>query len=375
MDNQHSIYAGPVEYLMAHTPDVPVHFFAPSVLRRTATTFLKNFPGMVTYAVKSNPSPVVLADLMASGIEAFDVASPAEIDAIRRLGPDCTLHYNNPVRSCAEIEYAISNGVRSFSVDDPGELEKLAARTDITSTEASIRFKLPVEGAAYDFGDKFGASPIDAIALLKSAASKGFMPSLTFHPGTQCKDPIAYATYIETAFAIAASANVNLHRLNVGGGFPNARDGEGVDLQPFFDTIRRCTADTPHSPPILCEPGRGLVGDAYALAVRVKSLRETSVYLNDGIYGGLSEFGIMGLSAFHVFGADGNEKHDRSMSRTLFGPTCDSLDVLPGPTMLPHDLAEDDYILFGSMGAYVNGVSTQFNGYGHRDTVLVKALD
>lgn len=362
------------DYLSIQQPDEPVHFCAPSVLTAKARTFLDGFPGLVTFAVKSNPDPATLAHLLSAGIRGFDVASPREIDAVRRLCPDCAQHYNNPVRGKAEIAFAVEAGIRSFSIDDPDELEKLATQVPCDSTEISVRFKLPVKGAAYDFGAKFGAAPDLAAQLLRRAHALGFRPSLTFHPGTQCEDPSAYATYIETAYQIACAAGVMIHRLNVGGGFPNTRLGPQIDLQPFFDAITRAITVFPAPPKLVCEPGRGLVGDAFALGVRVKSVRAGGVYLNDGVYGGLSEFPSMGLSAFRVFAPDGTEKTERSARATLFGPTCDSIDTLPGPVDIPADMAEDDYILFSSMGAYVTGVSTEFNGYGPRQTVLVKSL-
>ena len=53
------------------------------------------------------------------------------------------------------------------------------------------------------------------------------IPSITFHPGTQCTDPAAWASYIREAAVIAERAGVKIARLNVGGGFPSHR-AEGV---------------------------------------------------------------------------------------------------------------------------------------------------
>ena len=52
------------------------------------------------------------------------------------------------------------------------------------------------------------------------------------------------------------------------------------------------------------------------------------------------------------------------MPRHTFGPTCDSLDVLPEPLMLPEDLQPEDFVIFDGMGAYSITISTGFNGYG-----------
>ena len=47
----------------------------------------------------------------------------------------------------------------------------------------------------------------------------------------------------------------------------------------------------------------------------------------------------------------------------IFGPTCDSLDVLPYDVMLPSSIAMGDWIEFGYQGAYGPAVRTEFNGF------------
>jgi ornithine decarboxylase len=326
----------------------------------------------VTFAVKANPGPAVLAQLFAGGMRSFDVASPEEIKLVRSVLPGAVLHYHNPVRSEAEIAAGIAAGVTSWSVDDLGELNKLI-RAGATG-EVAVRFALPVRGAAYDFGAKFGATPGDAVALLKAVACTRLTPSLTFHVGTQCPTAAPWAAYMTQAAAIVQAAGVTILRLNVGGGFPSARDGVEPDYDTFFKVIAAGLELFADRPALVCEPGRGLVADAFAYAVRVKSIRAGRVYLNDGIYGGLSEFPSMGLPAFQVIGPDGTVKTGASQNAVVYGPTCDSLDQLPGDIALPASLAVGDWLLFRAMGAYLYGVTTRFNGYGTWESVAVSAL-
>lgn len=58
----------------------------------------------------------------------------------------------------------------------------------------------------------------------------------------------------------------------------------------------------------------------------------------------------------------------------MFGPTCDSVDRLPGELMLPGDMEEDDYVIFHGLGAYSTATVTQFNGFGQLDVATVMAL-
>src|SRR6056297_552311 len=156
-------WSDPKAHLMRHAPDEATLYFCPAVLQATARRFQAGFDGLVSYAVKANPGEEVLANLVAAGVTAFDVASPREMYAVRAVCPHAVLHYNNPVRSPEEIVTAISLGVKSYSVDCLSELDKL--RDVPPGTEVSVRLALPVPGAAYDFGDKFGAGP-EAAAIL-----------------------------------------------------------------------------------------------------------------------------------------------------------------------------------------------------------------
>ncbi len=366
----------PKAHLMRHAPDEPTLYFCPAILQATARRFQAGFDGLITYAVKANPGEEVLGNLVAAGVRAFDVASPREMYAVRAVCPDAVLHYNNPVRSPEEVAVAIRLGVTSYSVDCASELEKLSAVP--AGTEVSVRLALPVAGAAYDFGEKFGVGPKAAAELLRKVYESGFTPALTFHPGTQCDDPAAWGAYIAEAAEVAQMAGVGLARLNVGGGFAAHRNGDAPDLEAIFVHIRaqvdRCFgADAPD---LVCEPGRAMVADAFTLATKVKAVRDGgALFLNDGVYGGLTEVRDIGApDRISVLGPDGVARGGALANRVVFGPTCDSIDRLPDALPLPGNVAEGDYVLFAGMGAYTRSLTTRFNGYGLSDVVTVARL-
>ncbi len=379
-----TIWTNPVEFLRATGPNDPVLFLSPAALQAQARRFLEGFPGLVTYAVKANPEEAVILNLSAAGVNAFDVASPEEIALIRRLVPDAVLHYNNPVRARHEIAFAVGEGVASYSVDSLSELDKLFAHVPVTCADGSrveitARFKLPVAGAAYDFGAKFGATEPLATEILRRIAARGYDASLTFHPGTQCTDPAAWDAYIRAARRIGEGAGVRPARLNVGGGFPSHRTrAETPAMDAIFRLIGRVTGEVfgDHAPALVCEPGRGMVADAYALLARVKALRDDShVFLNDGIYGALTEQPLMGMTdRITVYSADGSRRSGAPRPRVVFGPTCDSVDRLPGEPPLPDDMQEGDYLLMQGMGAYSVVTNTRFNGFGALGRQLVLDL-
>ncbi len=378
-----TIYSTPTEYLRAEQPENPVLFFAPSAVHAVARRFLDGFPGLVTYAVKSNPGEEMVENLVSAGLEGFDCASPFEIALIRRLAPDAAIHYHNPVRSRAEITFAVAQNVISYSVDSKSELAKLIEMVPTTiagqQVEISVRFKLPVSGAAYNFGAKFGATADVAVKLLKTVADAGYIPSITFHAGTQCTDPQAWATYIVEAADIARKAGITIARLNVGGGFPNHRAvGVRPDLEAIFETIDRVATEAfgADRPVLVCEPGRALCGDAFTLAARVKSLRDDShVFLNDGIYGAMFEFSQIGIiDRIEVLTPTGQPRTGAVKPRICFGPTCDSVDRLPGDVPFPSDIAEGDFVIVHGMGSYSTVTNSRFNGFGELGMVTVLSL-
>ena len=374
-----TIWTNPTEYLRAKTPEQPVLFFAPQVVQAVARRFLDGFPGFVTYAVKSNPGEAVVENLVAAGVKGFDVASPFEMELIRRLAPDAALHYNNPVRARHEIRTAVALGVKSYSVDSKTELAKLIEMVPADATEISVRFKLPVAGAAYNFGAKFGATEDVAVDLLKTVAEAGFIPSITFHAGTQCTDPNAWGSYIREAAEIARKAGVKIARLNVGGGFPSHRlNAVSPQLESIFALIDRVSTEAfgADRPILVCEPGRAMCGDAFAVAARIKALRDgTHVFLNDGVYGSMNELAQIGvIDRIEAINADGVRRTGAMTPRIVFGPTCDSVDRLPGDVMLPSDIEEEDYVIFNGMGAYSTVTNTRFNGFGELSLVTVLSL-
>ncbi|EAU45643.1 type III PLP-dependent enzyme [Salipiger bermudensis] len=373
MGIEQALIPSPETWLARERPDEPVFFFCPQRLGDVAGRFLDGFPGVVSYAVKANPLPEMIEGLWRAGLRVFDVASPAEMALVRAQCPEAVLHYHNPVRSQAEVSAGLAHRCVSWSVDRMSELEKLAALP--AGTEIAVRLKLPVAGAAYDFGAKFGAEPAGAVTLLRRVAEMGLTPSLTFHPGTQCRGAEPWARYIHAAAGVARDAGVTLHRLNVGGGFPSDR-GEGEpDLETIFATIGRATREAfPRPPDLVCEPGRGLCAEAFLLALKVKAVEAEALFVNDGIYGSMAEWRDLGMAGrVRVVDPAGRRRGGRAQPRIVFGPTCDSLDRLPEPMALPAAIEEGDFVICEGMGAYSRALVTGFNGYGARRVVRMSA--
>lgn len=371
------VFQDTTDVITALCPDYPVYCFCRRLLEVQIHRFGAELPGEVAYAVKANPTPLVVGAIAAAGIRSFDVASLEEIMLIREIAPRARLLYDNPVKSRSEIGLAYTEfDVRSFAVDDEAELHKIDAITGgDPAVQISVRFKLPKSSAVVDLGTKFGATEHMATQLLRKAAGLGYQPALTFHPGSQCTAPAAYAEHIGAAAHIAAQAELEISMLNVGGGFPVPYvNSEVPGLSEYFRAIdkafrrhfdaARCR--------LLCEPGRALAAPAASLLCRVKHRRRgNTIFLNDGIYGGLLEQYMSRVKLPIKVYRDGFILGGPTSGFSAFGPTCDSADRLPFALQLPDQIDEGDWIEFGLMGAYGSATSSRFNGYSSERYVEV----
>lgn len=384
--------ATPVHYADAASvarimqPEEAVFCFSAQTLKARLAQFMAGFPGTVSFAVKSNPSREVVTALAEGGLTHWDVASVHEMALVRSVSPHAHFHYHNPVKSRREISDAYHTyGCRRFAVDAREEVAKIAEITgNDTSVELAVRFVLPRDrgASAHDFSTKFGAPEHIAIELLRDIARRGMVPVMTFHPGSQSRDPQVYVRHIEAAHRIAKAAGVHIGKLNVGGGFPASypHSKPVAPLEHFFQLIAEATTryfGKGTEPQLECEPGRGLVANSMSLLTRIKLVCSDGddIFLNDGIYGGLMEFmQVVELQPpFRVI-RDGEVLEGPTKPWKVFGPTCDPLDVLPTTLDLPATIRDEDYVEFGTLGAYGIATSTLFNGYGDHAVIPVDSV-
>jgi ornithine decarboxylase len=342
-----------------------------------AAWFRDNFPGEVLYAVKANPSPWVLDALWAAGQRWFDVASEAEVNLIASRFPEATMAFMHPVKSRKAIERAYIQGVRIFSLDCEAELEKIVASTfgakDLTLV---VRLACSNKDAGYALTGKFGVSEDDAPALLQKARAHADNLGVSFHVGSQCMSPSAYRDAMEMASRVIREAGVTIDIVDVGGGFPSAYPGmTPPDLSLYVDVIDEAFEDMPvlMNADLWCEPGRALVAESTSILARVELVKDGALYINDGSYGNL-------FDAAHckwpfpvkAHRAEGDFDAEDTAEFKLYGPTCDSIDTMEGPFVLPADIKEGDYIEIGMLGAYGVAMQTRFNGYGETETHVVE---
>jgi ornithine decarboxylase len=349
----------------------------PDAAALAARWFQAEFKGDVFYAVKANPSPWVIETLANNGVTSFDVASIPEIELVRSVAPAARLAFMHPVKSRRAISEAyFEHGVRTFALDTHEELAKIIDATgQAKDLNLIVRLGVQADGAAYSLSGKFGVDQFEAPALLLATRrATDELMGVSFHVGSQCMRPTAYQAAMTQASRALVRAGVFADVVDVGGGFPSVYPGMvPPPLSAYLDSIHRGFEEMKvhETTELWCEPGRALVAEASSILTKVELRKGDALYLNDGSYGSLFDAAHTKWPFPVKLIRGGEEVEGQLKPYRFYGPTCDSIDHMPGPFWLPEDPQEGDYIEIGMMGAYGVAMSSRFNGFGDAETVVV----
>jgi len=351
-------------------PDKPVYCIRKNSILSASNFFQKNFPGKILYAVKTNPHFEVIKTLIKSGIHQFDVASIDEIKTIRKFSQTAKCFYMHTVKSRESISEAyFKYGIKTFAIDTKDELIKIIKSTNnAKDLELFVRVAVSNEHAEIDLSKKFGALISEAAGLLRLVKQHASKIGLSFHVGSQCMHPISYAKGIEDIGNIIKKTKIIPNYINVGGGFPTIYpDLIPQSLDNYFDEIKKGLKNLKidNLPEIICEPGRALVAESGSTIVRVDLRKKQKLYINDGTYGTLFDAGTPNIVFPSKMIKDSSNKiiSKKLTAFDFYGPTCDSMDYMKGPFLLPNNIKENDYIELGQLGSYGLTFRTQFNGF------------
>ena len=349
-------------------PERPVYCIRKKSIQVASRTFQNKFSGTILYAVKTNPHPEVLKTIIQSGINNFDVASIKEIADIRKINSEAKCSFMHTVKSRESIKEAYFKfGVKTFSLDTKDELIKIIESTNqAKDLELFVRVSISNEHAEIDLSKKFGALTSEAIGLLRLTKQFAKKIGLSFHVGSQCMHPISYAKGITVIGNIIKRTKIIPHYINVGGGFPTIYpDLVPQSLDNYFEEIKKSLKNLKLDklPEIICEPGRALVAESGSTIVRVNLRKKQKLHINDGTYGTLFDAGFPNIVYPSRLIKNGKIISKKLTSFDFYGPTCDSMDYMKGPFILPNNIKENDYIELGQLGAYGLTFRTKFNGF------------
>ena len=349
-------------------PDYPVYCIRPDSVKTSTQFFKKNFPGKVLYAVKTNPNEEILKNIISNGIENFDAASINEIVLIKNIKPDAHIYFMHTVKSRNDISEAYFNlGIKDFALDTKDELIKILESTNYAKDlTLYVRISISNEHAEIDLSRKFGAQTNEALGLVRLCKEHVNKIGISFHVGSQCMHKISFSKAIREVGSIIKKTKIIPDIINVGGGFPSIYpDLQPEPLENYLNEIKKSiiNLNLPFIPELICEPGRALVAESGSTIVKVNLRKKNKLYINDGTYGTLFDAGVPNFILPSKIILNGRNQSKKLTPFNFYGPTCDSMDFMKGPFLLPNNIKEGDYIELGQLGAYGLTFRTKFNGF------------
>ena len=361
---------------LAREHGTPLFVVDHDALRRNYRTFKRYLPRVQAYyAVKANSDPAIIRTLYQAGAS-FDVASLPEFmivyDCIKDL-PEKErqdwiwdkIIYANPIKANETLR-ALNRYKPLVTYDNLEEIGKIKAHAPHAGV--ALRLRVPNTGAMVELSSKFGAAPGEAVDLILAARDAGLtVEGISFHVGSQTTN---FQNYVQ---AIALAAHVfeearergydKMNLLDIGGGFPAPYD---ETVKPFRELAKILNRELdrlfPPEIQILAEPGRFMVATAGTAISTIigKAVRDGKLcyYIDDGVYHTFSGV-VFDHCQYHFQAFKGGPRQVCS----VFGPTCDALDVVSMTEELPGDLKLGDLLYSTNIGAYSHASATHFNGF------------
>jgi ornithine decarboxylase len=345
-------------------------------LRRSYATFKKHLPRVQAYyAVKANPDPAIVKTLYKAGAS-FDVASMPEFMIVHEYIKDMPARqrqdwiwdkiiYANPIKANETLQQ-LDQYRPLVTYDNYEEIKKI--KKYAPHAGLALRLKVPNTGAMVELSSKFGAAPGEAVELILAADKMGLVvEGLSFHVGSQTTNFQNYVQAINLAANIFKEARsrgyTKMNLLDIGGGFPAPYD---ATVKPFRELAKILNREIdrlfPKDIQVLAEPGRFMVATAGIAVSKIigKAVRDGKLcyYINDGVYHTFSGV-IFDHCHYHLKAF----RKNAAQICSVFGPTCDALDVVSMAEELPADLELGDLLYSENIGAYSAASSTYFNGF------------
>ncbi len=345
-------------------------------IRNNYATFKNHLPRVqVYYAVKANPDPAIVKTLFDAGAS-FDVASLPEFRVVYEMIKDMPdkerqdwiwdkIIYANPIKA-NETLMVLDQYKPLVTFDNREEITKISQYAP--NAGLALRIRVSNTGAMAELSSKFGAGPGEAVDLILEAVEAGLVvEGLSFHVGSQTTNFENFVQAINLASHIFREARERgydkMNLLDIGGGFPAPYDDS---VKPFSDLARKINAELdrlfPPEIEILAEPGRFMVATAGTAISKIigKAVRDGKLcyYIDDGVYHTFSGI-IFDHCKYHLE----SFRQGPKQICTVFGPTCDALDVISMAEELPYNLERGDLLYSRNIGAYSGASSTYFNGF------------
>lgn len=329
------------------------------------------------YAVKCNPDRLLLSQLSQLGA-GFDCASGREMMEVAELGGNETFQtsvvYANPCKPLRDLQKAKLLGSPTTVIDSFEEVDKLVSVG--WTGGAFARLLVEDKNSIMPFSRKFGFAPDKVNDLSIYAKNKGIaLKGVSFHVGSGCEDPNQYKAAINLAMSSLKIMNAHEHpatTIDIGGGFM-----ANQDLFEQYARVIRCGIAQSGfglaknaKPHFIAEPGRFFATNSFDLFVQVIGKKPSLTgdgwryTIDESLYGQFSciPFDHKKPTWLRVPTGYHKDSPRKKVKGTLFGRTCDSLDMIAQAAEM-EELEVGDWLWFPNMGAYTSVTASEFNGF------------
>ncbi len=356
--------------------------------QRLESAFKKNYGNIaIKYAIKANSNPAIIRTL--SGLGAgMDASSVPEIEIALGAGVDRNrIMFSPNYASRSELEFALNAGL-VINFDDIGQFRMLS---DIGVPDC-VSFRLNPGFGKGEFPgitlsgpeSKFGIPTSHILEAYKAAKDSGVK---RFGMHMMCGSNVLDAEYfaiitskiLDSAGALKSKLGITPEFIDIGGGFgvPYKPEEKPLDIQKTAELVSREFKEKSEKYglgglQLMMEPGRYIVADTTVLLGTVNYIKEyekmfigtdigMNLLLRPALYG-----------AYHDISVITKPGAKASITADVVGEVCENTDAIARNRMLPR-VSAGDIISVANSGAYVYGMSSQYNGRPRPAEVMVKS--
>lgn len=371
----------------------PVYVYSTATFKRHYSVFADAFKGrkaLIAFSVKANSNIAVLATLAKLGAGA-DVVSQGELVRALTAGiPASKIVFSGVGKTDAEMQAALTAGIRVFNVESLPELERLSAVAVSLGKRAPVAFRVNPDVSAGGHEkistgkaeNKFGIawSSVEA-AYARAAQLKGIeIVGVDMHIGSQIDTLDPFKAAIEKVGGLIKTLRENGHNIqsfDIGGGL-GIPYGDNAKVPPppseYGALVKTLTAEMDVE--LIFEPGRMIAGNAGVLLSKVvyaKSGEDREFLIIDAAMNDLIRPAL--YDAYHEIEpvtAPGREFETRCYD--VVGPICESGDTFTKRRDLPQ-MKAGELLVLHSAGAYGAAQASQYNSRPLVPEVLVNGSE
>ena len=340
-------------------------------------------PHLVCFAVKSNPNIAIL-NIMAKLGSGFDIVSQGELERVLAAGGDAgKVVFSGVAKSRQEIARALEVNIRCFNVESEAELLRINQIAGEMGKIApiSLRVNPDVDAHTHPYistglkENKFGVSVEQAREVYKLAAT---LPNIKIvgmdcHIGSQLTELQPFLDAVDRLIVLMEQLNqdgIHLKHLDLGGGLGVTYTDEAPPHPTEYAKALWEKLSAFSELEIIVEPGRAITANAGILVTKVEYLKS-----NESRNFAIVDAGMNDMIRPALYQAYMNILEiDRTLAREekiydVVGPICETSDFLGKQRKLA--IAEGDYLVQRSAGAYGASMSSNYNSRPRTAEVMV----